>query len=374
MTTDASGTLEPGMLLRETYLIHERLASGGMGEVYLATHVRLPGRFAVKVLASRLAQDPNAVARFCREAAIVSVLRHPNIVQVYDFNITPAGVPFLVMECLDGSDLSHILLEQGPMPLGRVAGIVRQIASALESAHARGIVHRDLKPANIILLDWEGHRDFVKVLDFGVSKIRGAEKQSGRWTMLGTPAYMAPEQAQGRGEEIDGRTDQFSLGVLTYVLLTGSDPFPAESTAEILHKIIHDPPRGLAERVFFSAAPIEAVLGRALAKRPGDRFPGVLEFARAFEEAAAHVLRSRMQGDGEPADELPAWGDPSQHPHGPRRSDVLAASLGRLASCPTARVQLLTSETESGGLVAEEATPASVACAPLSLEGANDAA
>jgi serine/threonine protein kinase len=279
-----------------------------------------------------------------------------------------------VMECLDGSDLSHILLEQGPMPLGRVAGIVRQIASALESAHARGIVHRDLKPANIILLDWEGHRDFVKVLDFGVSKIRGAEKQSGRWTMLGTPAYMAPEQAQGRGEEIDGRTDQFSLGVLTYVLLTGSDPFPAESTAEILHKIIHDPPRGLAERVFFSAAPIEAVLGRALAKRPGDRFPGVLEFARAFEEAAAHVLRSRMQGDGEPADELPAWGDPSQHPHGPRRSDVLAASLGRLASCPTARVQLLTSETESGGLVAEEATPASVACAPLSLEGANDAA
>src|SRR6185295_14188318 len=116
------------------------------------------------------------------------------------------------------------------------------------------------------------------------------------------------------------------------------------------------------------------VLGRALAKRPGDRFPGVLEFARAFEEAAAHVLRSRVQGEAEPGEELAAWGEPSHHQHGPRRPEVLAASLGRLASCPTARVQLLTSDTESGALAAEEATtPASVACEPLSLEGAGSA-
>jgi serine/threonine protein kinase len=341
---DAAGTLEPGMMLRDTYLIHERLATGGMGEVYLATHVRLPGKFAVKVLAARLAHDPNAVARFCREAAIVSVLRHPNVVQVYDFNVTPSGVPFLVMECLEGNDLSRILREQGPMPLGRVAGIVRQIASALESAHARGIVHRDLKPANIVLLDWEGHRDFVKVLDFGVSKICGSERTSGRWTMLGTPAYMAPEQAQGRVDEIDGRTDQFSLGVLTYVLLTGADPFPAASTSAILQKIIHEPPRPLGERVFFSAAPIEAVLWRAMAKQPRDRFPGVLELARAFEEAAAHVLRSR--GEGALPDDRSAW------PPAPLRAEAVAppAPARAWAGAPTIRVQLGNAETSSLGV------------------------
>jgi serine/threonine-protein kinase len=281
------------MMLRDTYLIHERLASGGMGEVYLATHVRLPGKFAVKVLGARLARDPHSVARFCREAAIVSVLRHPNIVQVYDFNVTPEGVPFLVMECLEGRDLAHRLVEGGPMPLARVTRIVRQIAGALESAHVRGIVHRDLKPANVILLDWEGHPDFVKVLDFGVSKICGVDKvATGQWTMLGTPAYMAPEQALGRTEDIDGRTDQFSLAVLAYVLLTGTEPFPGQSTPEVLHRIVDLDPLPLGERVPWPAREVEAVLRRALAKRRDDRFARVLPFAEALDDAGARVARA----------------------------------------------------------------------------------
>jgi serine/threonine protein kinase len=280
---DTKQTLANGTTLRGTYVIDERLATGGMGEVYLARHVRLPGRFAVKVLSHRLLRDPEAVARFCREASIVSTLRHPNVVQVYDFDITAAGMPFLVMECLEGKDLAKHVLEHGPMAPARVAHIVRQIASALEAAHTRGFVHRDLKPANVMLVDCEGLTDLVKVLDFGVSKICGAEPQlSGQWRMLGTPSYMAPEQAEGRSEAIDGRADQFALGVLTYVLLTGADPFPGTTTGEVLTRIMYHDPEPLTDKVPWAPEQVEAVLRKAMAKKPELRYGKILEFAEAL--------------------------------------------------------------------------------------------
>ena len=256
--TETKQTLANGTTLRGTYVIEERLATGGMGEVYAARHVRLPGKFAVKVLSHRLLRDPEAVARFCREASIVSMFRHPNVVQVFDFDITATGMPFLVMECLEGKDLAKHVLEHGPMAPARVAHIIRQIASALEAAHARGFVHRDLKPANVMLVDCEGFTDFVKVLDFGVSKICGAEPQlSGQWRMLGTPSYMAPEQAEGRSEAIDGRADQFALAVLAYVLLTGTDPFPGNTTGEVLSRIIYHDPEPLLGKVSWAADDVE---------------------------------------------------------------------------------------------------------------------
>jgi serine/threonine protein kinase len=281
-------TLKPGTVLRGTYLVEERLAKGGMGEIYRASHLRLPGKFAVKVLSARLLSDPDAVARFCREAAIVSTIRHPNVVQVFDFDLTPEGIPFLVMECVEGRDLARHILEDGPMPPSRVAHIVHQIAAALEAAHARGVVHRDLKPANVMLLEGEGLVDFVKVLDFGVSKVCGADPAaSGQWRMLGTPSYMAPEQAEGRSEAIDGRADQFALAVLAYVLLTGTDPFPGNTTGEVLIRIMHHDPEGLAGRVPWPSGDIEAVLRRALAKQPELRYERVLEFAAALTGAVA---------------------------------------------------------------------------------------
>jgi eukaryotic-like serine/threonine-protein kinase len=296
-------TLEPGTVLRGSYRIEERLAKGGMGEVYGASHVRLPGRFAVKVLSPRLLSDQDAVARFCREAAIVSMIRHPNVVQVFDFDLTEGGIPFLVMECVEGRDLARHVLEDGPMPPARVSHIVQQIAAALEAAHARGIVHRDLKPANVMLLEGEGLVDFVKVLDFGVSKVCGADPAvTGQWRMLGTPSYMAPEQAEGRSEAIDGRADQFALGVLAYVLLTGTDPFPGNTTGEVLIRIIHHDPEALAGRVPWRSAEIEAVLRKALAKRPEQRYERVLDFAAALAEAVArmnHTERSQATSPGE---------------------------------------------------------------------------
>jgi serine/threonine-protein kinase len=290
MTQASATTLSPGTLLRDTYVIQGRLAAGGMGEVYEASHIRMPGRFAVKVLAPQLASDPGAVARFCREAAIASVLRHPHVVQVFDFDVSGPQEPFLVMECVPGQDLAEHLLMYGPLSLDRVVSIVRQIASALEAAHRLGIVHRDLKPANVMLLHYPGVSDFVKVLDFGVSAICGAEQPDPE-AVLGTPAYMAPEQSSGRFEDVDPRTDQFALGVLTYVLLTGTTPFDGNTAADLLRRIAVDDPRPLGTQVPWPTAGVDRVLDRALAKDRRDRFPRATDFAEALAAAAAEIDR-----------------------------------------------------------------------------------
>jgi eukaryotic-like serine/threonine-protein kinase len=284
-------TLEPGTFLRDTYLIQDRLAAGGMGEVYLARHTRLPGTYAIKILNARLAGDAKAIARFQREAEILGLIRHPNVVQLFDFDLLDGGIPFLVMEHIEGRDLAEHLVDSGPLPLGRVVRIVHQIASALEAAHARRVVHGDLKPANVMLVDSEGHPDLVKVLDFGVAQMFGTRSDSGEPTnlMLGTPSYMAPEQAECRNDEIDGRADQFALAVLTYVLLTGVDPFPGDTTVEVLARIIHAEPAPLGARVAWPADGVETVLRRALCKRAEGRYPHILEFAEQLARAARPV-------------------------------------------------------------------------------------
>ena len=270
-------TLEPGTVLRNTYVIEERLAAGGMGEVYVARHVRLPGRFAVKVLSSRLLRDQDAVARFCREASIVSMIRHPHVVGVFDFDVTGEGMPFLVMECVEGKDLARHVLDHGPMSPARCAHIVRQVAAALEAAHQRGIVHRDLKPANVMLLEGEGLQDFVKVLDFGVSKVCGAERirrPAGSGRCWARPPTWRPSRPRAGSTPSTAGPISSRWRVLAYVLLTGSDPFPGHD-----HRRGPDPHHLSGPRAHGRQGALDQrcrsrrCIGRALSKRPEASLP-----------------------------------------------------------------------------------------------------
>ena len=243
-----------------------------MGEVFEATHARLPGRYAVKILRPELLGNREAFARFCREAEVMSELRHPNVVQIYDFNTTPEGRPYFVMEHLEGRDLEARLTQSGPMPLPAAVRVVDAVASALATAHAHGIVHRDLKPANIFLVAIDGQIDeLVKVLDFGISKIRSAGTLlSSPTDMIGSPAYMSPEQARGASDEIDGRSDQFALGAITYRMLTGFEPFQGDDIASLLYQVVHEEAPRLARTLpaWWDTRALQAVLDRALAKDP----------------------------------------------------------------------------------------------------------
>jgi serine/threonine-protein kinase len=267
------------------YRIVRALAAGGMGEVYVATHTRLPARFALKALHHDFLRDEDALSRFRGEAEIMAGLRHPNIVQVFDLGETPDGAPFLLMELVEGRDLSEHLRDARALEPRRVGGIVRQIASALEAAHAHGVVHRDLKPENVMLLRLDDDEDFVKVVDFGVSKASWSHRITADTAIIGTPQYMAPEQAQGRREEIDHRTDQFALACIAYALLTGREPFRGENAVTILYQVVHQDPEPLAGLVAWPCGRVEEVLRRGMAKDPEARYPSALAFAHALDAA-----------------------------------------------------------------------------------------
>jgi serine/threonine-protein kinase len=279
---------QAGSLLGGTYRLVRRLGRGGMGEVYEASHARLPGRFAVKILLAELADNREAFARFCREAEIMSELRHPHIVQIFDFNTTLDGLPYFAMEYLEGTDLESRLRQVQMLPLPEAVRIVEAVASALSVAHARGIVHRDLKPANIFLVRVERQQEeFVKVLDFGISKMRAAgTRLSKGWEVFGTPQYMAPEQARGATELIDGRSDQFALGAIMYKLLTGHDPFAGDDPASLLYQVVYAAHPPLAQHLAGDTSHLQAVLDRAMAKDLSQRYEDILEFARALARAA----------------------------------------------------------------------------------------
>jgi eukaryotic-like serine/threonine-protein kinase len=278
------------VLLADTYLLGRLIGRGGMSETFEATHARLPGRFAVKILAPELAGNREAFARFCREAEVMSELRHPNMVQIFDFNTAPDERPYFVMEYLEGRDLQTRLDESEPPTLPATVRVVEAVASALGAAHAHGIVHRDLKPANIFLVAVDGQPDeLVKVLDFGIASMRKAGTLAAAPTeILGVPPYISPEQVQGVTDQIDGRTDQFALAAIAYRMLTGHDAFVGPDLGSVVHQIVHDAPPPLAHDLptSWDTRPLQAVLDRALAKDPAERWGGMMEFARAFEAAA----------------------------------------------------------------------------------------
>jgi serine/threonine-protein kinase len=280
--------LAADQIVADTYRVVRRVGAGGMGEIYEATHLRLAGRYALKLMRPEIASNPDALARFEREARVTSALRHPNIVQVVDFSALPGGAPYMVMEFLDGLELAQLMKRTGPLPLPRVVSHVRQIAAGLTAAHASGVVHRDLKPQNVFVLDVAGHpNELLKIVDFGISKVKDVTSTTtASSTLVGTVQYMSPEQARGRVDEIDARTDQFALAAIVYELLVGKDAFTGDSASSLLYQIVHEEPAELREGGAVPA-PVAAVLKRALAKDKNRRFASVLAFSAALEDAAA---------------------------------------------------------------------------------------
>jgi serine/threonine-protein kinase len=286
-----SQALPAGTVLDGAYRITRLLGQGGMGTVYEAHHTGAGKRLAVKVMHRGLMAYPELRARFQREAKVTSELAHANIVSVFGFGAAPSGEPYLVMEFLEGEDLQTRMEKTGPLPLEAVAQIVTQVAAGLAEAHVAGVVHRDLKPDNVFLVRAPGEAVFAKVVDFGISKVlkASATKLTVARAVFGTPEYMAPEQAEGRQDLIDHRSDQWSLACVAWVALTGCLPFSGPDATATLNQVLSalpTPPREGAPRI---PEPVEAVLRRAMSRRPSDRFPTIRAFARYFEAAAAQV-------------------------------------------------------------------------------------
>ncbi len=301
MAHSPTQALDVGSVIAETYTVEGLLGRGGMGAVFVASHARLPGKkVAIKVLHPDVA-DAESMARFRREAEIASRLGHPNIVEVHDWNQLPDGTPYLVLELLVGESLAD-RLRRGPMTLDEVAPIIRQVGAALAAAHREGIVHRDLKPANIFLLPQDEGPPRAKVLDFGISKIHGSNTVKTQDTqMLGTPQYMAPEQATGRHDQVDGRTDVFALGAVVFEMLTGQAAFGGTTIPEVVFKVVFEPAptvQSLAPTVPPAAA---AAIDRALAKKPDERWPDVASFVEALTGSPLATGRAPIPTNVRPA-------------------------------------------------------------------------
>ncbi|MEA2700528.1 MAG: eukaryotic-like serine/threonine-protein kinase, partial [Myxococcales bacterium] len=288
-----------GTVLGDVYRLTGVIGRGGMGAVYEGVHLRLNKRVAIKLMARELAENTEALARFRREAEVTSQLGHPHIVQVFDFGAAPTGEPYLVMEFLEGEDLDQRIRRVGRLPVAEAAHMINQIASALAATHAKGIVHRDLKPANIFVLSVEGEKDFIKVVDFGISKVKAATTRlTAAAVVMGTPNYMSPEQAMGSVDQIDHSTDQWALACIAYEMLAGKPPFVGDNVASLLYQVVHQAPSPLTSHVADVPPGVEAVLQRALSKQQTQRFAGMTAFARAFDSAIAGGGGAAVSGGG----------------------------------------------------------------------------
>lgn len=273
-----------GTVMGGKYRIVKKLGEGGMGVVYRAEVLEVGHTVAVKLLHERFVGDDTALKRFEREAQVASRLNHPNSIAILDFGTTASGASYLVMEYLKGISLDGVLASE-PLSMGQSIRIIRQVLSVLEAAHAMSIVHRDLKPANIFLIDQGQGQNHVKVLDFGIARLR---REKGRRVtrtgmVCGTPEYMSPEQA--RGFELDARSDLYAAGVVLYELLTGRRPFEGMSPAEVMSAQISDAPVAPSVRAKDRNIPpsLDAIVLWALSKAPEDRLPSAVEFLKVVD-------------------------------------------------------------------------------------------
>ncbi len=287
---DGSDAPDPmlGRTIAGNYEILESIGEGAMGRVYKARQVSLDKLTAIKVLHKHLAADPKVTKRFHREARAASRLSHPNSLHIIDFGEDDDGTLYIAMELLDGDDLLTVIEHDAPLTPMRIYDLMRQILSALDTAHHAGIIHRDLKPENVVVLESPGGEEHVKVCDFGIAKIQEAEGGSAITVsgfVCGTPEYMAPEQA--RGEQLDPRADLYAAGCMLYQMLTGKLPFTAESALGIITKHLTEIPVPPRERTPEWSVPraLERVCLKAMAKDREARYPDAASMSEALKEA-----------------------------------------------------------------------------------------
>ncbi len=290
-----------GTTLEGRYEIVRLIGEGGMGVVYEARHTLIGRRLAVKVIHPEMAGDPDVVQRFHNEARIAAEIGHENIIDVTDMGLLPSGAPFIVMEYLDGESLAQRVLGGGPLPVKEAAEIAICVLDALAVVHEAGVVHRDLKPDNVFLAVRVGaggrEKSVVKLLDFGISKLRpraaGQVRLTRTGSVMGTPVYMSPEQAAGR-KDLDHRTDIYAVGAILYEVLTGRLPFPGETYNEVLAAVLTaelKPPRDLRPDL---PPKLDAAICRALARDPNRRFPSALDMLKALKPFAPASVVSGM--------------------------------------------------------------------------------
>ena len=275
-----------GLLLGGRYRCERKLGQGGMGAVYRAEHVGLGKPVAVKVLLERFAAQREALTRFHKEARAASMIAHENIVDVIDVG-EDSGHAYIVMELLGGRDLGQLLRDEGPLPAPRAIALLRQCCAALAAAHKKGIIHRDMKPENVFVVQREGRPDLVKLMDFGISKVRQAHEESLRLTesgaVMGTPMYMSPEQARG-DLEIDHRVDIYSVGVMCYEMVTGEPPFRHPTYLGLLSMHLNQKPEPPRKRNPNIPGELEKIILRTMEKDPSRRFQSMDEMEAALVE------------------------------------------------------------------------------------------
>lgn len=297
-------------VIAETYKITRKLGAGGMGSIYEGEHSRMGRKFAVKLLDPAFAENEEVFQRFKREAEIAGQLGHPNIVEVVDFNKTDQGIPYIVMELLNGMDLADWIAKRGAFSFQAAYPVIAEVVDALEAAHAAGVVHRDMKPQNIFLCERGRRNDYVKLLDFGISKMKQSSSIVTKTNaVMGTPYYMSPEQAEGKNQEIDSRTDIFALGAIIYEMLTGKLAFYAPSVPTAMFKVCYEEPAPIRDLVPNLPDGLAEVLAKALAKDKNNRYASARALGddldrvyqgqqATFETGVAHKVLTDSLGPG----------------------------------------------------------------------------
>ncbi|MCK6575282.1 serine/threonine protein kinase, partial [Myxococcota bacterium] len=334
--SEPAGELLPGT----SYRLIKRLGGGGMGSVYIAEHTALGRRDAVKLLAPHIAEDEQAMKRLEREARATAALANPHIIDIYTLGVTTDNRPYVAMRLIQGQSLKELIERERKLDVDRAWALLRQVCLALQSAHEAGIVHRDLKPENL-MVEPRDAGEFVTILDFGIAKVEAETEarltQDGQ--VIGTPGYMAPEQALGRA--VDGRADQYSIAAIFYELVSGAFPYDRLGALQTITQQITQDPKPLSQHVGDQAVPpaLQRLIMRCLSRDPADRLPGLDAFVRIADEALGFVpavSRSRLTLEAVRAAPAASPSAPAPAPAARRSGPLVIVGVGAVAGAAIA--------------------------------------